>query len=140
MTHYIIKDEVFDMAKDFIIKSVLSKLKEKYFSFIKENFIDRLLSLFDECFDKIGKTIDFACDEIGSAKNYINDIVSSFMDLVENIRKMSNKNIMVCRNTINIEKNIKDFKITEIPEFFYHTKEIIDLFVYIKTNLKFLPK
>ena len=59
----IIKDEVFDMAKDFIIKSVLSKLKEKYFSFIKENFIDRLLSLFDECFDKIGKTIDFANDQ-----------------------------------------------------------------------------
>jgi hypothetical protein len=62
------------------------------------------------------------------------------MDLVENIIKISYKIIMVCRNTINIEKNIKDFKITEIPEFFYHTKEIIDLFVYIKTNLKFLPK
>jgi hypothetical protein len=47
---------------------------------------------------------------------------------------------MVCRNTINIEKNIKDFKIIEIPEFINNAKEIIDLFVYIKSNLKFLPK
>jgi hypothetical protein len=62
------------------------------------------------------------------------------MDLVENIIKISYKIIMVCRNTINIEKNIKDFKIIEIPEFINNAKEIIDLFVYIKSNLKFLPK
>ena len=59
--------------------------------------IDRILSLFDECFDIIGKTITFGCNVIYSAKSYVIDIVSSFKDLIEIIRNISDDIIRICK-------------------------------------------
>ena len=136
----IIKDEVLGMAQEFITKKVLSHLKEKFKDFIQSNFIDKILSLFDECFEKIGKIIAFVCDAIDSAKSYITDIVTSFKGLITIIIKIKNNIVSLCRNTINIIKNIKDFKVTQIVDFIQESTEIIQLFNSIKDNLSCLPK
>ena len=76
------------IALEFNINNILSNAKEKFVNFIQSNFIDKKLSLFDECFEKIGKIIVFACDEIDSSKIFITDIVTSFKNLVEIIYKI----------------------------------------------------
>ena len=136
----IIKEEVLDRAQEFIKKKVLSHLKEKFKDFIQSNFIDKILSLFDKYFDKMGKIIAFVCDAIDSAKSYINDIVTSFKSLIIILIKIKDNIVSLCRNTIDIIKNIKNFKVTQIVDFIQNSTEIIQLFNSIKDNLSCLPK
>ena len=135
-----ISGEILDIATEYILKQVLSELKKKISNFIKENFIDRILSIFDEVFDNIGKTISFVSNAIDSAKSYVTDIVSSFKDLIEIIKTMSHNIIQFCRNIIYFIKTIKDIKITQIPEIISKSVETMNLFNYITDKLKSLPK
>ena len=88
---------------------------------LKPIFINRILSFFDECFDKISKTIAFAYNVIDSAKVIFTH--SSFKDLIEIIRKITNNIIRYCKNIINFIKWIKEIKITDIPDLISKSKE-----------------
>ena len=99
---------------------------------MKKKFIDKILSLFDEYFDKIGKTIAFAYDAIDSAKSHVSDIVTSFKGWVEIISKISYKITSLCWNIINLVRKIKNFKISQIPEIIDKSKESFEIFDNIK--------
>ena len=91
----------------------------KLFSdFIKKNFIEKIINLFNECFD----------------------IISSFKDLIEIIRKISSNIIRICKNIINFIKGIKDIKITQIPKLISNSKDTIELFNCVREKLESLPK
>ena len=74
------------------------------------------------------------------AKSYVIDIVSSFKDLIEIIRKISSNIIRICKNIINFIKGIKDIKITQIPKLISNSKDTIELFNCVREKLESLPK
>ena len=135
-----IKDEVLGLASEFILKKALAELKNKFKKFIEENFIDKIFNLFDKFFDKIGKSLAFACNVIDSTKNYINDIVSSFKNLVNIIMNISTKIITLCKKIVSIIKGLKDVTVTKIPGFIKDAIETVNLFKFIAKNLECLPK
>ena len=121
-------------------KSIIGNKKYNFLILFKKNFIEKILSLFGECFDKIVKTIAFACSIIDSGKSYVIDIVFSFKDLIERIRKISSNIIRICKNIINFIKGIKDIKINQIPKLISDSKDIIELFNCVREKLESLSK